>query len=226
MGTFNLRKEMPDLRDFRLVQQWNEVERLMGEIGVAEAPCCMARVTRSTLFKTARAMGAKRILDIGTFTGFSMLTFAHAVGEGGKVVTVDIKEQNDAADSWWKVHGRNMSPRDLLIASKLDDRVEFVAEDSRIYLSQTDDKFDLICIDGWHDHTGVYQDFDLSLDCLNPDGMIFMDDVQMLDYTPPPGFDRIHGPASALQRHMAEGMPVRPFFPIPGIPVCFVLATA
>ena len=40
----------------------------------------------------ARAMGAKRILEVGTLGGYSTIWLARAVGEGGQVVTLEVDE--------------------------------------------------------------------------------------------------------------------------------------
>lgn len=43
---------------------------------------------------TTRLCGAKRVLELGTFTGYSALCFAEGVGEDGEVVTVDRDDEN------------------------------------------------------------------------------------------------------------------------------------
>ncbi len=40
-------------------------------------------------YLVARAIGARKVLDLGTLVGYSALTFSMAVGSGGKVVTVE-----------------------------------------------------------------------------------------------------------------------------------------
>lgn len=41
----------------------------------------------------ARAFGAKRILEIGSYVGYSALVWAHAVGETGKVTGLEFSEE-------------------------------------------------------------------------------------------------------------------------------------
>ncbi|KAL7957239.1 S-adenosyl-L-methionine-dependent methyltransferase [Trichoderma compactum] len=41
----------------------------------------------------ARAFGAKRILEIGSYVGFSALVWAHAVGQDGKVTGLEFSEE-------------------------------------------------------------------------------------------------------------------------------------
>lgn len=40
-----------------------------------------------------RTIGAKRVLEIGTFIGFSAMVWAHAVGKDGKVTTLEFEEE-------------------------------------------------------------------------------------------------------------------------------------
>lgn len=55
---------------------------------------------------TARSIGAKRILEIGTFIGYSSLTWAHAVGAEGHVTTLEFSEEYaTAARELFKTNG-------------------------------------------------------------------------------------------------------------------------
>ena len=50
----------------------------------------------------ARLIGAKRTLEIGTFTGYSALAMALALGDGGEVVTLDMNEEyTNVARKYW-----------------------------------------------------------------------------------------------------------------------------
>lgn len=53
-----------------------------------------------------RALGAVRILEVGTFTGYSALTMALAAGEGARLVCCDVSEEWTAiARQHWKKAG-------------------------------------------------------------------------------------------------------------------------
>lgn len=176
-----------------------DVLESLGELGVA---CAMSIGTRRILFQTIRAMGATRVLDIGTYVGTSALNFALAVGEAGSVVSVDIEP-----DHWLKV-GRRWSPAELMQQAGVADRVEFVTMDARDYLRTTAERFDFISIDGWHEDFAVEEEVELALGRLNPGGLIFLDDVQDEGETPPPGLDVIDGPRMALAR-LLQRFPIR-----------------
>ena len=54
----------------------------------------------------ARAIGAKRILEIGTFVGYSALGWAHAVGKEGKVICLEFEPKYAAkARETFEKHG-------------------------------------------------------------------------------------------------------------------------
>ena len=53
-----------------------------------------------------RAMGAKRCLEVGTFTGYSSLAMALAMPPGGRVICCDISEAwTSVARKYWKLAG-------------------------------------------------------------------------------------------------------------------------
>ena len=43
-----------------------------------------------------RLMGAKRVLELGTFTGYSSLSMARGLPEGGRVITCDVNAETNA----------------------------------------------------------------------------------------------------------------------------------
>jgi len=54
----------------------------------------------------AKLTQARRYVEIGTFTGYSALSVALAMPEGGKVVALDVsKDYTDRARSYWKEAG-------------------------------------------------------------------------------------------------------------------------
>lgn len=53
------------------------------------APCMVGRLEGQFLKMLTGIAGAKRVLDIGTFTGYSALAFAQGVGKDGEVVSLE-----------------------------------------------------------------------------------------------------------------------------------------
>ena len=67
-----------------------------------------------------RAIGAKRCLEIGTFTGYSALAVALALPPGGKIVCCDVSEEwTSIARKYWKAAGVERKI-DLRLAPALD----------------------------------------------------------------------------------------------------------
>lgn len=202
----NLRCDVPDYDTPDLFIQWESARKKMVSLGEGPVHRAMSVCTRRILFQAVRAMGAKSVLDIGTYVGTSAANFALAVGEGGSVVTVDVVDAN-GPNGYWKQDGRPHSPREL--AEKVGGgSVEFVTQDGTEYLRQTDRTFDLICIDGGKGEDDTYEQLPLAAAHLNPNGIIFMDDF-FPDGQPMPSGYYEPGHYLAVKRHMDEGAPIK-----------------
>ena len=111
----------------------------------------------------ARSIGAKRVLEIGTFTGYSALCFAESVPEDGKVVTCDIDPEATAmARRFWaeSSHGAK-------IHLKLAPALETIQSLTELY--------DLIFIDA--DKANYVNYYQRAVDLLSPQGVILIDNV-------------------------------------------------
>ncbi|MVM31303.1 methyltransferase [Spirosoma sp. HMF4905] len=105
----------------------------------------------------------RRILEIGTYTGYSALCLAEGLTDDGLLITIDHNEElEDFARSYWE-----QSP----LKDKLDFRLG-VAVDIIPTLNET---FDLVFIDADKRNNSVY--FDLILDKVRPGGFILADNV-------------------------------------------------
>lgn len=111
----------------------------------------------------ALAVGAKRVLEIGTFTGYSALAMAEALPDGGTVLTCEIDADAAAfARSHW-----NRSPH----GKKIDVRVGPALET----LSRLTGTYDLIFIDA--DKANYVNYYRRALDLVSPAGVILIDNV-------------------------------------------------
>lgn len=122
-----------------------------------------------------RLAGAKRVLEIGTFTGYSALCFAEALPPGGTLITCDIDEK-----------AATVARRYLAQApfgSKISIRMGPALETMRTLTNQ----FDLIFIDA--DKGNYVNYYRRSLDLLSPSGVILIDNVlwsgEVLKQPPP-----------------------------------------
>lgn len=105
----------------------------------------------------------ERILEIGTYTGYSALCMAEGLTETGKIITLDINAQlEDFVRSY-------ISESDY--ASKIDYRICNAMEE----IPQLDEQFDLVFIDA--DKMNYINYYHLVFDKLKPGGYILSDNV-------------------------------------------------
>ncbi len=108
-----------------------------------------------------RSIAAKRVLEVGSFTGYSALAMAENLPPDGEVITLDINpETNAIAKRFWA-----KSPHGTKIKSFLGP-----ASDTFKALKG---QFDFVFIDA--DKVGYSQYFNLALPLLSPHGIIACD---------------------------------------------------
>lgn len=120
-------------------------------------------------------VGAKRVLEIGTFTGYSALCFAEALPEDGTVITCDIDEKAVAVARRYTAQAP--------FGRKVDVRMGPALETMRTLHGA----FELIFIDA--DKSNYLNYYHRSLDLLAPNGVILIDNVlwsgEVLKQPPP-----------------------------------------
>jgi caffeoyl-CoA O-methyltransferase len=111
------------------------------------------------------AIGARRALEVGTFTGYSTIAFARAVGEGGTVVACDVSDEWTAiARRYWDEAG--IADRiDLRIAPALETLAELGGAEP----------FDFAFVDA--DKTSYPDYWEAVVDLLRPGGLAVVDNV-------------------------------------------------
>jgi caffeoyl-CoA O-methyltransferase len=112
-----------------------------------------------------RALGARRAIEIGTFTGFSALCVARGLPEDGRLLCLDRSEE-------WTAIGRRYWER-----AGVSDRIEVRLGDAHELLRQLPDEpvFDLAFVDA--DKTG-YADYLGQLHPrLKPNGVVLLDNT-------------------------------------------------
>jgi caffeoyl-CoA O-methyltransferase len=110
-----------------------------------------------------RLVGAKRVLEIGMFTGYSALCFAEALPPDGTVITCEINEKSAAVARRYFAQAQ--------YGSKISIRMGPALDTMRTFSSP----FDLIFIDA--DKTNYLNYYRRSLDLLAPNGVILIDNV-------------------------------------------------
>ncbi len=111
----------------------------------------------------ALSVGARRVLEIGTFTGYSALCMAECLPEDGMVITCDIDpESTDMAKRYWA-----QSPHGTKINLRLAPALET--------MSTLTGTFDLIFIDA--DKANYVNYFRQALELISDQGVILIDNV-------------------------------------------------
>jgi caffeoyl-CoA O-methyltransferase len=110
-----------------------------------------------------RIIGAKRILEIGMFTGYSALAWAEALPEDGRVITCDVNpETTEIARRYFAE-----SPHGKKIEIKLGPAIET--------LKTLSGPFDVCFIDA--DKTGYSAYYDRCIDLTRRGGLIVLDNM-------------------------------------------------
>ena len=111
-----------------------------------------------------KLIGAKRILEIGTFTGYSSTAMALALPDDGRITCLDVsREWTDIAREAWTDAG---------VADKVDLRL---APASETLPTLDDDSFDMAFIDA--DKPGYDDYYEGCLRVVRPGGLILIDNV-------------------------------------------------
>lgn len=127
-------------------------------------PCMVGAMESQFLKLQCQIKGAKKCLDIGTFTGMSALAMAEGIPEDGEVVTLEFSEKY-AKVAQNIFDQSNVSKKiKLVVGSAAEKMKEMVAKG---------DKFDLVFIDA--DKENYVEYYELSLNLLEKDGVILAD---------------------------------------------------
>jgi predicted O-methyltransferase YrrM len=122
----------------------------------------------------------KRILELGTFTGYSALCLAEGLNEDGRLITL---EHNDEMEDFICEN---------LALSPLGEKIDLVIADAKEYLSTllTSDttKFDLVFIDA--DKKEYCDYLDLVLPLMQPGGWILADNTLWDGHIIDPAYDK------------------------------------
>ena len=115
-----------------------------------------------------RVIRANKILEIGTYTGYSALACALAMNNG-RLITIDRDPvMTEVAKKYWK-----MAKVDHLIDLMLDDAMNIL--NHLLSINENLESFDMVFIDADKRNYQAY--YEISLDLISKDGVILFDNV-------------------------------------------------
>ena len=133
-------------------EQHPEMDRYL-EAHASQEPEILRRLRRETYQKTtqphmisgylqgrllsliSKMLSPKKVLEIGTFTGYATLCLAEGLAENGRIITLDVNE--DLA----------YLPEKYFAESKFAEKIDFRLKNAVDFLNETDEIFDLIFVD-------------------------------------------------------------------------------
>lgn len=105
----------------------------------------------------------KRILEIGTFTGYSAYCLARGLGDKGKLTTIEVNEElRDLLEDFFR-------------KSDMMNKIELIIGDAMKVMPALTDSFDLIFLDANKEQYPDY--YPMCIEKLNPGGFLLADNV-------------------------------------------------
>jgi caffeoyl-CoA O-methyltransferase len=140
-------------------------ERLAAETREkSEAPQMMVGLLEGQfLGALVRSLRAKRILELGTFTGYSSISMALALPPDGRVITCDVNEETTEI------------ARRYAVEAGVADRIEYRTGPALDSIAQLDGEFDLVFIDA--DKPNYLNYYEATLPKLAAGGLIILDNT-------------------------------------------------
>ena len=110
-----------------------------------------------------RSTGAKRILELGTFTGYSSISMALALPPDGRVITCDVNDETTGI------------ARRYAQEAEVADRIEYRLGPALDSIGQLEGEFDLVFIDA--DKPNYVNYYEATLPKLAPTGLMILDNT-------------------------------------------------
>jgi len=111
----------------------------------------------------SKMLQPKRILEVGTYTGYSAICLARGLKDGGKLITIEINDELIEKS------------RQFFAKANLQDSIESMHGDAINLIPQIDDEFDLIFIDAEKERYIDY--YKLCFPKLKKGGVLIADNV-------------------------------------------------
>ena len=138
------------------------------------SPGMMTAVPEGRLLQALiKLSGARRVLEVGTFTGVGALVMAEALPDDGELITIERDEDHAAI------------ARDHFEKSPLGDRITLIEGDAREEIERLAPPLDLVYIDAWKPDYEHY--YEAAVPLLSPRGVIVADNVLLSGRVLDPG---------------------------------------
>jgi caffeoyl-CoA O-methyltransferase len=132
---------------------------------------------------------ARRVLEIGTFTGYSSISMALNLPEGGRIVSLDVNEETTAV------------ARRYAGEAGVDDRIDYRVGPALVALEALDGPFDFVFIDA--DKENYVNYYEAVLPKLSERGFIIADNVLWSGRVVEEGGDESTKAIKAFNDHIA-----------------------
>jgi caffeoyl-CoA O-methyltransferase len=132
----------------------------------------------------SRMIRPRRILEIGTFTGYSAICLAEGLVPDGKIITIDINEELETFTS------------NFFTQAGLSDKVDYLIGNALDIIPSLNETFDLVFIDA--DKINYISYFNVCLDKVRPGGFLIADNVLWSGKVADKGLKKIDKDTQAL----------------------------
>ena len=120
----------------------------------------------------------KRILEVGTFSGYSAISMAEGLAEDGRLYTFEINDEMEDFTRPW------------IEGSSVVDKIEFIIGDALTEAPKLGIEFDMAFIDG--DKRTYCECYEMVLNILKPGGFILADNTLWDGHVADPAYDHDH----------------------------------
>lgn len=115
------------------------------------------------LYLLVQMLKPKRVLELGTYTGYSAISMARALNKDGLLISID---KNDELLPF---------AQKFIREAHLDDQIQLLSGDAKEVIPTLNDSFDLVFIDA--DKSEYIRYYNLIFDKVSPGGFILADNV-------------------------------------------------
>jgi caffeoyl-CoA O-methyltransferase len=172
---------VPDDIERYALEHTTPVDPLMDRLAEAtraelDAPQMLSGAVEGRLLEMlVFATGARRVLEFGTYSGYSALSMARALGPDGRIFSLEVSEEHAEF------------ARRHIAESPYADRIEVIVGPALESVARLDGPFDLVFIDADKENYARY--YEAALEKLAPRGLIVVDNTLWSGLVLDPGAD-------------------------------------